>query len=132
LARAQKIQQRVARVGFDWPDIEGVEAKIDEELEEIRLADSLVERQMELGDLLFALVNWVRWLNVDAESALRDANRRFERRFRHVESLARNRQLDLAELPIEALEALWQEAKAVVATDSAVSDLSSELPEEQQ
>jgi tetrapyrrole methylase family protein/MazG family protein len=132
LARAQKIQQRVARVGFDWPDIEGVEAKIDEELEEIRLADSLAERQMELGDLLFALVNWVRWLNVDAESALRDANRRFERRFRHVESLARNRQLDLAELPIEALEALWQEAKAVVATDSAVSDLSSELPEEQQ
>lgn len=132
LARAQKIQQRVARVGFDWPDIEGVEAKIDEELEEIRLADSLAERQMELGDLLFAFVNWVRWLNVDAESALRDANRRFERRFRHVESLARNRQLDLAELPIDALEALWQEAKAAVATDSAVSDLSSELPEEQQ
>lgn len=114
LARAQKIQQRVARVGFDWPDINGVEAKIAEELQEIRLAQSTVERQMELGDLLFALVNWLRWLDVDAESALREANRRFERRFRQLEKLADRRKLNLVDMSIDELEALWQEAKAIV------------------
>jgi tetrapyrrole methylase family protein/MazG family protein len=117
LARAQKIQQRVARIGFDWPDITGVEEKIGEELEEVRSAASADERQMESGDLLFALVNWVRWLDVDAESALRDANRRFERRFRLVEGLARSRDVDLAGMSIDELEALWQEAKAALAAD---------------
>jgi MazG family protein len=114
LARAQKIQQRVARIGFDWPDIGGVEAKIVEELDEIRAAQSTMERQMELGDLLFAVVNWLRWLNLDAESVLREANARFERRFRQVELMARSRDLDLAGMSIDELEALWQEAKVVV------------------
>jgi ATP diphosphatase len=118
LARAQKIQQRVVRVGFDWPDIEGVEAKIREELDEIRSAESAPDREMELGDLLFALVNWLRWQDVDAESALREANNRFERRFRQVERFAADRRIDLKALPIEALEALWQEAKLALASDS--------------
>jgi len=117
LARAQKIQQRVVRVGFDWPDIGGVEAKIAEELQEIRSAQSPEERQMELGDLLFALVNWLRWLDVDAESSLREASSRFERRFRQVEDMARRRKLDLKKLSIDELEELWQEAKAAVAED---------------
>jgi len=117
LARAQKIQQRVVRVGFDWPDIQGVEAKIREELDEIRSANSPLERERELGDLLFALVNWVRWQDVDAEGALREANNRFERRFRHVERLATAREIDLIALPIEDLESLWQEAKLAVASD---------------
>ena len=111
LARAQKIQQRVSRVGFDWPEIEGVEAKIVEEFAEIHSADTEIARQMELGDLLFALVNWVRWLDVDAESALRDASRRFEDRFRIVERLAVERSLKLADMSIDALDELWEEAK---------------------
>ena len=123
LARAQKIQQRVVRVGFDWPDIEGVEAKIGEELDEIRSAESPLERQMELGDLLFALVNWLRWLDVDAESALREANNRFERRFRLVERLAAARDIDLAALSIDRLEALWQEAKLAVESLGEAGDL---------
>lgn len=122
LARAQKIQQRVVRVGFDWPDIAGVEAKIAEELEEIRSAQSPLERQMELGDLLFALVNWLRWLDVDAESALREANGRFERRFRQVEKMAKSRDLDLADMSIDELEALWQEAKAAVRPGAGAGD----------
>jgi tetrapyrrole methylase family protein/MazG family protein len=117
LARAQKIQQRVVNVGFDWPDIGGVEAKIAEELQEIRTAGSPVERQKELGDLLFALVNWLRWQHVDAETVLREANARFEQRFRQLEQLARSRKLDLKEMSIDELEALWQEAKATVAED---------------
>ena len=111
LARAQKIQQRVSRVGFDWPEIEGVEAKIVEEFAEIHSAGTAIARQMELGDLLFALVNWVRWLDVDAESALRDASRRFEIRFRLVERLAAGRNLILADMSIDELEELWEEAK---------------------
>jgi tetrapyrrole methylase family protein/MazG family protein len=111
LARAQKIQQRASRVGFDWPEIEGVQAKVVEEFDEVRAAGTNEERQMELGDLLFALVNWVRWLDVDAESALRDATRRFEGRFRLVERFAAERRLKLAAMSIEALDELWEEAK---------------------
>jgi tetrapyrrole methylase family protein/MazG family protein len=118
LARAQKIQQRVSRVGFDWPEIEGVEAKIVEEFAEIHSADTVSERQMELGDLLFALVNWVRWLDVDAESALRDATRRFEKRFRLVESFAGERNLRLADMSIDALDELWDEAKKQLGSSS--------------
>jgi tetrapyrrole methylase family protein/MazG family protein len=118
LARAQKIQQRVVKVGFDWPDIGGVEAKIAEELDEFRATQSPVERQMELGDLLFALVNWLRWQDVDAETTLREANDRFERRFRQVERLARSRELNLAAMSIDELEALWQEAKAAIGPET--------------
>ena len=121
LARAQKIQQRVARVGFEWPNIEGVEAKIREELEEVRSAPTTAERHMELGDLLFALVNWLRWQDVDAESVLRAASRRFERRFRRVEQYARSRKLDLADMNIDALEALWQEAKTAIDSEDEVT-----------
>jgi len=118
LARAQKMQQRASRVGFDWPDIEGVEAKIVEELAEVRSAESAAELEMELGDLFFALVNWAQWLDVDAESALRGANGRFERRFRLVERFAAERDLALAELSIDALDELWEEAKASLATEA--------------
>ncbi len=118
LARAQKIQERASRVGFDWPTIEGVEAKIQEEFDEVRTAESIAARQIELGDLMFALVNWVRWLDIDAEGALRDANRRFERRFRLVEQMALERGLEFPDLSIDALDELWEEAKANVAADS--------------
>ena len=114
LARSQKIQDRVRRVGFDWPAIEGVVAKMQEEIEEVRQANR-PERQLdEIGDLLFAVVNWARWLGIDAESALREANARFVHRFQLMEQLGRERHIDLAAADLDMLERLWQEAKALL------------------
>ena len=108
LKRAEKIQKRAARVGFDWPDVSGPRAKIDEELAEIEAAGSVEEREAELGDLLFSVVNYARHLDIDPEAALRGASARFEARFRKVEEIASE---PLKDLDIEALEALWQRAK---------------------
>jgi ATP diphosphatase len=108
LKRAEKIQSRAARVGFDWPDISGPRAKIDEELAEIEAATSDAEREAELGDLLFSVVNYARHMGVDPEQALRGAVARFETRFRRVEEIADK---PLKDMDIEALEALWQRAK---------------------
>jgi len=111
LARAQKMQQRVKKVGFDWPDISGVYHKLAEEIGELQAAATPAEQMAELGDLLFAAVNVARWLEVDAESALREANLRFSRRFRRVEQLAEERGLDLSAMDLDGLEAIWQEVK---------------------
>jgi ATP diphosphatase len=108
LKRAEKIQSRAARVGFDWPDISGPRAKIDEELAEIAVATSDAEREAELGDLLFSVVNYARHMGIDPEQALRGAVSRFETRFRRVEEIA---DMPLKDMDIEALEALWQQAK---------------------
>jgi ATP diphosphatase len=111
LKRAEKIQRRAARVGFDWPDAEGPRLKIDEELGEIERAETDAERAAEIGDLLFAVVNFARHLGVNPETALREANARFERRFRKVEELTVK---PLKDMNIEALEELWQRAKKSV------------------
>ena len=111
LKRADKIQRRAARVGFDWPDIGGPRAKIDEELAEIEAAKSDAERADEVGDLLFAAVNYARHLGVEPEGALREATARFEQRFRKVEELADK---PLNEMNIDELEALWQRAKSLL------------------
>jgi ATP diphosphatase len=111
LKRAEKVQRRAARVGFDWPDAEGPRLKIDEELGEIEQAVSDAERASEIGDLLFAVVNYARHLDVDPETALREATARFEARFRKVEELADK---PLSDMNIDALEALWQRAKKLV------------------
>ena len=108
LKRAEKLQRRAARVGFDWPDASGPRAKIDEESAELAAAETEAERHHEIGDLIFSAVNLARHLNIDPEAALRDANSRFEQRFRKVETLTEQ---PLTELGIDALEALWQEAK---------------------
>jgi len=107
LMRAEKLQNRAARVGFDWPDAEGPRAKIDEELQEIAEAtpDTLEE---EFGDLLFAVVNWARHHGIDPEAALRAGNRKFERRFRAMEAEAGD---DFAALDLAGKEALWQSVK---------------------
>ncbi len=81
LVQAQIYQKRAARVGFDWPDIQGVLDKMKEELEEVHAAEDEAHRSMEVGDLIFAVVNLARWYKVDAESALREANARFRKRF---------------------------------------------------
>jgi ATP diphosphatase len=111
LKRAEKIQRRAARVGFDWPDIEGPKAKIDEEMGEIERAESDTERAAELGDLLFAVVNYARHLDINPETALREATARFETRFRKVEEIADK---PLKDMNIDELEALWQRAKKLV------------------
>src|SRR5690606_11418874 len=111
LARSQKIQERVRRVGFDWPALQGVYDKLQEEIEEVQQAEGESQRAAEIGDLLFAAVNLARWLGVDAESALREGNARFTARFRLLEEMARDQQLDLAQADLDMLEQLWQEAK---------------------
>lgn len=87
LMRAEKLQKRAARTGFDWPDASGPRDKIDEEIAEVEAAASDAERQEEIGDLLFSVVNWARKLGVDPETALRFGNAKFERRFRAMEAL---------------------------------------------
>ena len=111
LKRAEKIQRRAARIGFDWPDAEGPRLKIDEELNEIEAAQSDAERADEIGDLLFAVVNYARHLGVNPETALRESVARFEQRFRKVEELAVK---PLKDMNIDGLEALWQQAKTLV------------------
>ena len=114
LERAAKLQRRAARVGFDWPDVSGPRAKIDEELAELDAETDHDRKLEELGDLLFAVVNLARHLNVEPEAALREANSKFERRFRQIE-----REPGFADLPLEEKEALWNRAKKVQADSNA-------------
>lgn len=127
LHRAHRLQDRAAGVGFDWPDVDGPAAKVDEELAEVR--EELGNRkspapnappvldarhyalEAELGDLLFAVVNLCRKAGVHASIALEKANAKFERRFQEVEQLARERGIDVAHAGLEKLDELWDEAK---------------------
>jgi MazG family protein len=113
LARAQALGDRAARDGFDWPDLDGVLDKVGEELEELGKAGDDEARAAEMGDLLFALANVARWLGLDAESALRRACDRFARRYAEMELMAHSRSTRLVDLEAEALDDLWQAAKAM-------------------
>lgn len=108
LLRAQKIQKRAARVGFDWPDKAPVKHKLLEELEEVEQAKSAAEIHEEIGDLLFSAVNLARHYEVDAEQALSDATLKFTKRFNIVESMVTG---DMKEMTIDELEHEWQKAK---------------------
>lgn len=108
LLRAEKLQKRAARTGFDWPNLQGVTEKIIEELAEVEAAKTPDHQSEEVGDLLFAVVNLARHLKVDPETALRNANAKFERRFRGMEHLAIS---DFAALSLDEKEALWQRVK---------------------
>jgi len=130
LSVATKQQQRAARVGFDWPDLQGVTDKIHEEIDELavevaaitsdkedaKYGDEANLRQVEdeFGDVLFSLVNYARKLGIDPEQALMQTNRKFDRRFRSMEKLAEEQMLNLNEMHIDALEDLYQQAKAKV------------------
>ena len=116
LQRAQKLGARASRVGFDWPDRRGVQLKIQEELDELEDAvgtrdDSHIED--EFGDLLFAVVNLARHLEVDAEKALTAANRKFERRFRAMEEALAGAGRKLERQNLEVLEQYWRKAKKI-------------------
>ena len=108
LMRAQKLQKRAARTGFDWPDPSGSEAKILEEIEELNTAACDQTKAEEAGDLLFAVTNFIRAHGISAEDALRAANAKFERRFRAMEDLAEGR---FAALSLDQQEELWQRVK---------------------
>jgi len=108
LMRAQKLQKRAARTGFDWPDPSGSEAKIHEEIEELNTASSEQDKLEEAGDLLFAVVNFIRAHGISAEDALRAANAKFERRFRAMEAIAGS---GFPKLSLAAQEELWQQVK---------------------
>jgi len=112
LMRAEEMQQRAARVGFDWPDNSGVLDKIREEAAELDVASAGAEEIEEFGDLLFALVNLSRRLGFSAEGALRQANDKFARRFASIEAACRERGVKPQELSLEQLDELWELAKA--------------------
>ena len=114
LSPAQKLQKRAAEVGFDWPNADGALAKIDEELDELQRARDVGDPEvvrMELGDLLFSVVNVARKLGVDAETALRSAADKFIARFERVQLLATQRGIDVARSDLAQLDALWNDAK---------------------
>ncbi|MGD9170164.1 MAG: nucleoside triphosphate pyrophosphohydrolase [Candidatus Thiodiazotropha sp.] len=115
LIRAEKLQKRAARVGFDWPDAQGALDKVSEELDEVRdeMGKADQDRLLdELGDLLFSIVNVVRLLGMDAEQSLSRANEKFERRFRAMEKTLHKEGIsNMQELPLEQLDAAWERVK---------------------
>ena len=111
LGYSLEVQKRVARVGFDWKDVEGVIDKLVEEVGELKQAESREEKEQEFGDVLFTLVNVARRLGVNSEAALQGANNRFFQRFAYMEALCRQRGVSFRELSFEEQNALWEEAK---------------------
>jgi tetrapyrrole methylase family protein / MazG family protein len=111
LAYSQEIQRRVAQVGFDWENLDGVIEKLVEEVKELQEARSQKEKEDEFGDLFFTLANIARRMGIDPETSLRMANQKFYRRFNHMEKLCRERGLDFGKLSFAEQNALWNEAK---------------------
>ncbi len=111
LGLAELYQKRAARVGFDWPDIGGVLDKIEEEIGEVRQATQKEEKASEIGDLIFALVNLARWQGIDAESALRETNLKFRKRFAYIEKGAKDQGRQVSDMSLEEMEAFWEQAK---------------------
>jgi tetrapyrrole methylase family protein/MazG family protein len=111
LLQAFQYQAKAAKPGFDWPRVEDVIAKVREEMDEVLAAETNAERAEELGDLLFVMVNWARWLNVEPETALREANAKFYRRFNYIETALTEQGKAMTDCKLAELDALWDEAK---------------------
>jgi len=111
LGYSQEVQRRAAHLGFDWEDDSGVIDKLAEEVGEFQQADSQEQKAAEFGDLLFTLANIARRMGTDLEAALREANRRFYKRFSYMEAVCRERGLNFGELSFDEQNALWEEAK---------------------
>ncbi len=114
LTQAETYQQRAARVGFDWEDLQGVLAKIPEEISELQDENDISRQAAEIGDILFTVVNIARWMKIDAESALRGANKRFKDRFKYIEKEARTAGRELSKMKLEELDQLWEQSKTVL------------------
>jgi len=116
LMRADKLQKRAARVGFDWPSLDGVLQKIEEEKEELLETleeGNFTDQQNEMGDLIFAVSNLARKLNIDPEKALRQTNDKFVKRFQYIERQSKATGVELEEMSLEDMEDLWQQAKNI-------------------
>ncbi len=114
LQRAERLTEKASRIGFDWPDIAGVRAKLDEELRELDEAIASKDRdaiEHELGDVLFSVANLSRFLNTPAEDAVRQANGRFTARFQHMEARLDAQGRKFTKVPLEELDRLWEDAK---------------------
>lgn len=114
LLRGQKIQKRAARVGFDWNDIQDVISKVDEELAEVKESlkkNNQAEIEMEIGDLLFAVVNLCRFIELQAEETLRKSNRKFIQRFKRMEKILEKQGKDISEQSLSTLDEIWEEVK---------------------
>lgn len=111
LMRAEKIQEKAARVGFDWPNVDGALEKVREEIEELGRAENEAEVQEEWGDIFFALVNVARLKNIEPEQALQACNDKFTRRFNYIEDKIRQAGQDFADLNLEEMDVLWDESK---------------------
>ncbi len=114
LLKAQRMQSKASRVGFDWKDATGAIAKIHEEIEELTVAQAnndKVEMEREAGDLIFSVVNYCRFINVDAESALELTNKKFSTRFKAVEKKVREMGKDMKRCTLEELDVIWDEVK---------------------
>ncbi len=114
LTQAETYQKRAARVGFDWEEFQDVLAKIPEEITELQSEKSLIRQTEEIGDILFSVVNVARWMKVDAESALRGANKRFKTRFSYLEKEARAVGRELSKMSLEELDQLWEQSKTML------------------
>lgn len=116
LARAEKLTRRAAKIGFDWPDLQTVRSKVEEELNEVSDAHDASDQAAlheELGDLLFAVANMARKAGIDPEAALRDANSKFMRRFHYVEARCREDGVEPAAAGLERLDGYWNEIRAL-------------------
>jgi tetrapyrrole methylase family protein/MazG family protein len=111
LGYSQEVQRRVAQLGFDWEDVEGVIDKLVEEVREFQQTKNREQKAEEFGDLLFTLVNVARRQGIDTEAALREANRRFYQRFNYMEEVCRQRGINFGELSFDEQNKLWEEAK---------------------
>ena len=114
LVKASRIQDKAAGVGFDWKDIKDVKTKLDEELDELQsevMSGSFDRQEAEFGDVLFSMINYARFLGINAEDALERTNKKFLKRFRFMENEVHSKGKSIDELSLEEMEALWQQSK---------------------
>jgi len=112
LVKAYRMQEKVAGVGFDWPKVSDVWAKIEEELAELQAADNSADEMMEFGDVLFSLVNYARHRGIDPEAALAMSNNKFIERFKGMERRIADQSMDITAIELGQWEDLWQAVKA--------------------
>lgn len=112
LVKAMRMQEKAANVGFDWPDKNQVWEKVEEELQEFKTANE-DEKEGEFGDLIFSLINYARWMNINPDDALEKTNKKFMHRFNAIESHAKLNNIKLQEMTLEAMEEIWQQAKSL-------------------
>jgi XTP/dITP diphosphohydrolase len=111
VVKAYRMQDKAAQVGFDWPNKEQVWDKVNEELEEFKTAETLAEKEEEFGDLMFSLINYARFVNINPDDALEKTNIKFKKRFEYIELKAKEINKNLKDMSLEEMDAFWNEAK---------------------